>query len=197
MEAVPDIITWAKRSQFLSSVDIISSDYLSSGRLDKRHPELLRMERMTLEYLYSKSPDSPDLPLIANYVLSLCGKYLSQAKVMSIVNLGAVKTYWTAKQTNTLPTEEEILTWSTGTLYTAGVSGADFTTYIGTPSYLYMAEPKTENPKSGYWFSADDNGGIGTTSTWAEGVIVGRYRVYISNYKTETANLPVQFIITT
>lgn len=82
MASTPDIIGWAKVSQYLSRKDIIVSTALNGGKIDTRHPRLLRMERLSLEDLYAYSPSSTYLVLLGNYVVALCGKYLFEAQLI-------------------------------------------------------------------------------------------------------------------
>lgn len=87
---ISDIITWAKQSQFLASKDLAISTAISGGKLDRRLPQLLRMERMSLEWAYAQNPNASSLVKTGAYVLSLCGKYLFEAKQLS--GVGSIAT---------------------------------------------------------------------------------------------------------
>lgn len=84
------IISWAKICQYLSEVDIMQRYALDGGRKDRRHPRLLRIERMSLEYLYAQDPTSENMFAVKNYVLSLCEGFLARAQVIAALGGGAI-----------------------------------------------------------------------------------------------------------
>lgn len=107
-----------------------------------------------------------------------------------------ITVHWTAQDSNTLPTGSQILAWPNNADYTSGGTlTADYTEYNTSPKYLLFAEPLTEPEKTVYYFSEDDKGFIGVDGPWAEGVEIGSFRVYITNYPTQTGDLPLQFKI--
>jgi hypothetical protein len=88
-ETIDDIILIAKVSQVLSRFDITVQQALSSYKLHDRHPILLRMERLSLEY--AKLSNSPYLYEVGEYVLALCGKYAFEArKIIALSNSGQI-----------------------------------------------------------------------------------------------------------
>jgi hypothetical protein len=78
MYTIPNIISYAKLSQFLSRKDVYVRAALGKG-IDDRLPQLLYIERKSLEWVYNQNPNDANLPKAGNYVLSLCGKFLMQA----------------------------------------------------------------------------------------------------------------------
>ena len=81
---IPQIITFQKISQYLAGNDRASQLGLKSGSFIGNLEGLLYMEGYLLENMYTLNPNSPTLRSTAEYVLSLCGKYLQQA--IKIVN---------------------------------------------------------------------------------------------------------------
>ena len=77
---VPKIIQFAEISQYLAANDRSSLWQLQSGSFVGILPNLLYMEGTLLQNLYSLNPGSSTLRGTAEYVLSLCGKYLLQAQ---------------------------------------------------------------------------------------------------------------------
>ncbi len=70
---------------------------------------------------------------------------------------------------------------------------ADFTSNT-EPKYLWMAEPDTEPVKTG-WFATELNkGGIGDTNLFASPRIVGQFRLYITQYKTQNTENTIKFL---
>jgi hypothetical protein len=114
--------------------------------------------------------------------------------IIDMTTAPQITVYWTAQVSNTLPTESELLAWPNNADYTSGGTlTADYVPYNTAPKYLLFAEPFTEPAKTVYYFSSDDNGFIGSSGPWADGVHIGAFRVYITNYPTQTADLPLQF----
>lgn len=86
--ATSDIIIWAKISQYLSENEIVIKGAFDGGRKDKRHPQILYTERKSLEYLYDQDPSSDYLFEVGNYVLALCGDFLSRAQYIAALGGG-------------------------------------------------------------------------------------------------------------
>lgn len=81
---IQQIITFAQISQYLAGNDIASKTALRSGSINENLPGLLYMEGTLLQNMYTLNPGGSTIRKTAEYVLSLCGKYLSQAQ--TIVN---------------------------------------------------------------------------------------------------------------
>ena len=77
---IPQVIQFAKISQYLAGNDIASKTALRSGSINKNLPGLLYMEGYLLENMYTLNPSGSTIRKTGEYVLSLCGKYLSQAQ---------------------------------------------------------------------------------------------------------------------
>src|ERR1700744_3033188 len=77
---ISQIIQFAKISQYLAGNEKSSLLQLQSGSYVGILPNLLYMEGTLLQNLYSLNPGSTTLRGTAEYVLSLCGKYLLQAQ---------------------------------------------------------------------------------------------------------------------
>lgn len=84
---IATIINIAEISQFLASDDV-SKTYIFKGGPPpvQRLPRLIYIVRRSVEWLYNIDPTNTTLPLIANYLLWLCGKYINQA--LTILGLG-------------------------------------------------------------------------------------------------------------
>ena len=87
---ISQIIEYQEISQYLAGNDKSSLMQLQSGSYIGILPQLLYMEGVLLQNLNSLNPGSPTLRGAAEYVLSLCGKYLSQA-IQTINNLAGSK----------------------------------------------------------------------------------------------------------
>lgn len=79
---IPDIIVWAKISQYLGRFYVAQNNLFSGGDIDPNYPQLIRMERRGLEFMYNFNPSDPNIDAVANYVYGLI-KYLNQAKVIA------------------------------------------------------------------------------------------------------------------
>lgn len=80
--SVPQIITIAKISQYLSKIDV-SKGNLFGKRVASNTPQILYMERKAVEWLYDLDPTDSTLTLTANYLYSLCRGYNLQASNIS------------------------------------------------------------------------------------------------------------------
>jgi len=81
---IPQILQIAKISQYLASNDRQAGLLLNSGSLVQQLPEILYTERVPFEYIYNLNPDDPNIRNVAEYILSLCGKYAQKA--LAIIN---------------------------------------------------------------------------------------------------------------
>jgi len=79
---IPQVISFAQISQYLASNDQAASAALKSGSIITTQPALLYVEGSLLQSMYSLNPNGPTIRKTAEYVLSLCGKYLSQAQTI-------------------------------------------------------------------------------------------------------------------
>lgn len=99
-----------------------------------------------------------------------------------------MKVYYLFSDTNTLPTEEEILASDSVNI----VPGSDYVVPVnnGETKYVMIAELLTE-PAKVRWddtVDTDNNGTIGANKTILAGVTVDTFRVYVTNFKTEFPN---------
>lgn len=83
---IAQIIQYAQISQYLAGNDKSSLTQLQSGSYIGILPQLLYMEGTLLQNLNTLNPGSPTLRGTAEYVLSLCGKYLTTA-IQTVNNL--------------------------------------------------------------------------------------------------------------
>lgn len=79
---ISDIITWAKISQYLGRFYLAQNNLFRGGDIDPNYPQLIRMERRGLEFMYNFNPNDPNIDAVANYVYGLT-KYIAQAKVIA------------------------------------------------------------------------------------------------------------------
>lgn len=79
---ISDIILWAKISQYLGRFYLAQNNLLRGGDVDPNYPQLIRMERRALEFMYNFNPSEPNIDAVANYVYALT-KYINQAKVIA------------------------------------------------------------------------------------------------------------------
>ena len=80
---IPQILTFAKISQYLASNDKASGAALRSGSIITTQPALLYVEGALLQSMYTLNPNGPTIRSTAEYVLSLCGRFLSQAQTIA------------------------------------------------------------------------------------------------------------------
>lgn len=83
---VATIIAVAKTSQYLAANDIAKGSLFGARKIPIT-PQILRIEREIIEYVYNLDPTESNLRLTANYLLSLCRGYNLQA--LNIVNTGS------------------------------------------------------------------------------------------------------------
>jgi len=81
---IPQILQIAKISQYLAANDRQAGLLLNSGSLVQQLPEILYTERTPFEYVYNLNPSDPNIRNVAEYILSLCGKYAQKA--LAIIN---------------------------------------------------------------------------------------------------------------
>lgn len=79
---IPQVIAFAQISQYLSSNDQAAATALKSGSIITTQPALLYVEGSLLQSMYALNPNGSTIRKTAEYVLSLCGKYLSQAQII-------------------------------------------------------------------------------------------------------------------
>ncbi len=80
--SIPNIILWAKISQYLGQVYSSRNMLLKGGDTDPDYPVLIWMERQGLEFMYSFNPNNENIDKVANYVYGIT-KYIAQAKVIA------------------------------------------------------------------------------------------------------------------
>lgn len=80
---ISNIIKFAKICQALSGADTTKKLALKGSDISPNLSRVLYMQRKALEWMYVFNPSDADLDKVANYVYSLCGKFLAQAKVLS------------------------------------------------------------------------------------------------------------------
>lgn len=79
---IQQILSFAAISQYLASNEQASGSALKSGSIITTQPALLYVEGSILQSMYTLNPNGPTIRSTAEYVLSLCGKYLSQAQAI-------------------------------------------------------------------------------------------------------------------
>jgi len=79
---IPQILQFARISQYLAANDKSKDIAFRSDSLIRRQPSLLYMESELLANINTLNPNSPTLRGTGEYVLSLCGKYLLQAQTI-------------------------------------------------------------------------------------------------------------------
>jgi hypothetical protein len=80
---VQQILNFKSISQYLAANDESSLTQLKSGSIIGNLPGLLYMEGYLLQNLFSLNPGGATVRPTAEYVLSLCGKYLTQAQTIT------------------------------------------------------------------------------------------------------------------
>ena len=82
MPALPTatVIEIAKVSEYLALQDIESRKFYNTQVVDKLLPYLLYLERRAVEFMYTYDPADPYLDATTNYLLSLCGGYVTRAQ---------------------------------------------------------------------------------------------------------------------
>lgn len=80
--SIPDILTWAKISQYLGRKYLTENTLLLGGDADPTYPVFIRGERRALEFMYGFDPSDSSIDAVANYVYSIT-KYKAQAKVIA------------------------------------------------------------------------------------------------------------------
>lgn len=113
---IAQIIKFSQISQYLASNERASLTQLKSGSLITILPELLYMEGSLLQNIYNLNPTGSTLRGTAEWVLSLCGKYLTQAQ--NILNGLAV-----GLPVITGPANQSVNVGQTGTFSVTVVSG--------------------------------------------------------------------------
>ncbi len=79
---VATIISVAKISQYLASVEVFKNTAFIKGNLDERLPRMLYMERKAVEWQYSHNPIANSLNATANYLWALCGRFQRRALII-------------------------------------------------------------------------------------------------------------------
>lgn len=106
--------------------------------------------------------------------------------------------YWGFKADNSVLDETQIEASIYNTIFTSGSNiTTNFNDGVGTPYFLWFAEPSTEPLKTKWQDTINgfNNGNIGTSDDLFDApVISGSYRFYITVYQTEQPN-PIQFKI--
>lgn len=77
---IPQIVSFSQVSLYLASNDQAAASALKSGSIATIQPALLYVEGSLLQSMYALNPNGSTIRKTGEYVLSLCGKYLSQAK---------------------------------------------------------------------------------------------------------------------
>lgn len=82
VEPIEDIIDLAEISAYLAEADQAKQRVFKGNVAIPFHPLLLNMESEILDFMNGFNPSNANLDAVANYVYSLCGKYLNEAKVI-------------------------------------------------------------------------------------------------------------------
>lgn len=81
MFSVPQIISIAKTSLYLASLDV-QKGYLYSPRVIPESPKMIYMELKAVEWMYNLDPTNSSLTQTANYLYSICRGYNLQAQAI-------------------------------------------------------------------------------------------------------------------
>lgn len=76
----PQVIVWAKITQYLANKDIYKNKKISYGSYDQRLTRLLKIVRYAAEWCNTYFPNDVNLPAVTNYLFTLIGKYQFAAK---------------------------------------------------------------------------------------------------------------------
>lgn len=79
---IPQVISFSQISLYLAANDQAAASALKSGSIITTQPALLYVEGSLLQSMYALNPNGSTIRKTAEYVLSLCGKYLSQAQTI-------------------------------------------------------------------------------------------------------------------
>lgn len=81
MLTVNDIISIAKISEYLSTIDVEKGSIFGK-RIAPETPQILYNERKAVEFMYALDPANTSLQLTSNYLYSLCRGYNLQAQAI-------------------------------------------------------------------------------------------------------------------
>jgi len=207
---IPQIIVFAKISQFLAGNDKASQKGLKSGSFIGNLEGLLYMEGYLLENMYTLNPTSSTLRNTGEYVLSLCGKYLQQAiKIANGLTASA--------PVITGPSNQSVNVGQNATFSVSVTGSAPFSyqwfDYLGnvipgatSSSYTFLNSQLTDTGKTFYVKVTDTNGHSTTSNTatlTVSAALVGYYYQgnidYSTNLLAANDNVPYlgTFSITT
>ena len=149
---VAQIISIAKISQYLCTVDIEKSG-LFAGGIDYDLPRKLYSTRKDIEYQYELDPSNTDITATAAYLYALCGKYGLYAQAI-IFNPGT--TGGTISRTSPLP--YQFIVDASTSFMIDGQSSKTITAFIGY-NLMFVRNGVTQN-------TTDD--GSGSYYSWSK-----------------------------
>lgn len=76
----PQVILWAKITQYLANKEIYKNKKISYGSYDERYLMVLKQVRYAVEWCNTYFPNDLHLPEATNYLFTLIGKYQFKAK---------------------------------------------------------------------------------------------------------------------
>lgn len=126
VEPIEDIIELAEVSAYLSEANQAKTRLFKGSVLAPHHPLLLNIESEILDYMNVFDPTNENIDAVANYVYSLCGRYLNEAKVI-LMSGGSGGTVVPGEAT--LVGSKVLAEWTVGE---AGYPGVGDSTYSNT-----------------------------------------------------------------
>jgi hypothetical protein len=83
----------AKVSQYLATIDILTSDLYANGQ-DLNLPQKIFDTRKDVEYVYNYTPTEPTLEATSNYLYALCSPYnLKAQQILAAGGGGSISSY--------------------------------------------------------------------------------------------------------
>ena len=188
---IPQIINFAKISQYLASNEKAILDQLKSGSLIGNLSGLLYMEGTLLQNMYALNPSGPTIRGTAEWVLSLCGKYAIQAQNI-INNLAASPPIITG------PANQSVNVGSTATFTVSVVSATNYTLQwylngVAIPGAIGLSYNviNAQLSQSGGLYSAVATNGAGSVSSVQGLLTVNAALTGYFTYSTTTDFYPV------
>lgn len=163
---IAQVISFAQISLYLAANDQAAGSVLKSGSIITTQPSLLYIEGELLKSMYALNPNGSTIRKTAEYVLSLCGKYLSQAQTI-LNNLAASPPVITG------PANQTVNVGGNAVFSISVVSSLPYTVQwfdsMGNPivgeTGLTYTFPNAQQSDSGKTFYAKATNGAGTTTS--------------------------------
>ena len=148
MPTIPNIINYAKVTQYLYAIKVSKGGLFGSGGVDTQFVNKIYCIRKNLEWLYALNPADATLTATSNYLYSLCNP------IAASLTIGGGGGTVSPILPTTLPVPLDFIVDATSSFILAGATSATLTQFIGFEiQFVRAGSVMSKNNVGGSYFS--------------------------------------------